>query len=480
VIRCALLAVLVGSLAVDAAPGPMPREVRLDGDILPEGALARLGSSRFREIYATRIALSPDGSEAICSDATSVRTWDLKSGKLLRVSPLPEYFIGPVSEDGTIAVQLREGGADVWDVRTGRSRRTLALKGVTWFDAAAIAPDGWTIATTDHTRDEIRVHLWDLRIGKSRLVCHERSDSSYVGIAFVAEGKQLLLWFHTDNSLASVRISDGKEVYRLKDVPFVLPSPGGSRFLADVDGKHHEVFDGATGRLLYKEPRIARLDGFRPIALAQDGTRLVFESTRGDDSKQDEVGVWDYQRGMVLARYPTSGVLAAFGRHNELVLTNWDGLHVIDAATGRKLTGVDPSRAFPARTCAFGWYADDRFSASDHKKETRMWLDPATGKVLRRAPFNLAVPAGRLSGCRWPDELRSFGENWDRSDEQGNRQRYIGCQDRGGFLTAVRPSALQERSAHDPPYTVEWGEEPNPLYWVSENRLPPGPWQLRV
>src|SRR6476660_2700687 len=90
-----LLFLLIPLIAA-AEPGPAPRVVRLDldGDILSPGVVARLGSTRFQEVSANRVTISPDGTEAVCVDDYSVRVWNLRTGTLLSVWPLPADDLG--------------------------------------------------------------------------------------------------------------------------------------------------------------------------------------------------------------------------------------------------------------------------------------------------------------------------------------------------------------------------------------------------
>jgi len=87
----ATLAVVVGDRAIaeeaDKADRPALGRPRLDlfGDELPEGAIARLGTIRFRHRANVRaVAISPDSSIVASSSRDGdVRLWEAASGKLL-------------------------------------------------------------------------------------------------------------------------------------------------------------------------------------------------------------------------------------------------------------------------------------------------------------------------------------------------------------------------------------------------------------
>src|SRR5262249_55129068 len=99
-------------------------QARMDrfGDPLPPGAVARLGTVRFRSGGVTGIVYSPDG-------------------KLL-----------DSAGDGRVI--------HLWDVDTGKEvRRCVGLTGVPW--NIALSPNGKTLATADET-----IRFWDPTTGK--------------------------------------------------------------------------------------------------------------------------------------------------------------------------------------------------------------------------------------------------------------------------------------------------------------------------
>src|SRR5262249_43454886 len=110
----------------------------LYGDPLPEGAVARLGTLRFRPgERVNAVASSPDGKRlAIGSDRT-LTLWDVPSGKQLH---LFKWHAGDIemenlgateavafSPDGKMLASgcLQDKTARLWDLASGRERHRL-------------------------------------------------------------------------------------------------------------------------------------------------------------------------------------------------------------------------------------------------------------------------------------------------------------------------------------------------------------------
>jgi WD40 repeat protein len=181
----------------EPAVGPVQKnakQVRTDryGDPLPPGAVARLGTVRFRHGEpVSALAFLPGGGRLVSGGADgTVRLWEVSTGRELR------RFLGHEGGVAALAVsaegkRLISGGADkalhVWDVSTGR--KLHRLRGhedeIRW---VALTADGRKAASagTDTT-----FRLWDLLGGKElrRLSCHR--DCWVRAVAFSPDGKAL-------------------------------------------------------------------------------------------------------------------------------------------------------------------------------------------------------------------------------------------------------------------------------------------------
>src|SRR5262249_42046166 len=120
--------VVVGLLllgAVGAAEAAAPPAKRADsfGDPLPDGAVARLGTVRWRHLGCHVFAFTRSGEALLSADHESVRVWDVGTGKVLRSVAAKVGFSHqlPVSPDGAFVVAGDPLEVALFDVKTGRA-----------------------------------------------------------------------------------------------------------------------------------------------------------------------------------------------------------------------------------------------------------------------------------------------------------------------------------------------------------------------
>jgi WD40 repeat protein len=281
-------------------PGDKPPRTDLYGDPLPAGALARLGTVRFREgNYIGCAALSPDGKIlALASQRESVRLLEAATGKELRQFKAADR-IGittlTFAPDGrTLALSGYSGNIFLLDVATGQELRRF--QGQRSYRAPLVfSADGKVLAmgAEGHgTKD--KVQAWDVATGKS-LGQFEVLQNYDIRVALSPDGKTLASWGRylgrgpgqedqeRNQTIQRWEIATGKELPRLKtlagEVRCAVYSPDGKAFAATSGNGRIQRWEAATGKEL---PGLAGQSNQRVfLAFSPDSRMLVSASYDG-------------------------------------------------------------------------------------------------------------------------------------------------------------------------------------------------------
>jgi WD40 repeat protein len=371
-------------------PAPLKLGPHTDrhGDPLPEGAVQRLGTNRFRhhgKVWALAVSADgtllasgsnsglivlwdattgkkrhelaghrgavhflrflPDGKTLLsaANDRQLIR-WDVGAGKELgrTVPPVPFVTLAVAPDGQTAALGGAHGSVHLWDLAKGVERTKLT--GHTGqVQAVAYAPDGKTLATggTDWT-----VRLWDVAAGKE--LCWLGGHINPVNsLAFTPDGKGLV---SAGTSDPVVRVWDVPTRTTTRRIP--LPPHATARSLAlDPAGRTLAVlstnltlrlFDLKTGRELHDIPSaITAQAGNGDLTFTPDGKRLFV--TGGTETP---IRVYDPATGAeILDEEGHRGVIRAlaYSRDGRLIATGGQDnrLCVWEAATGRLLHRFD-------------------------------------------------------------------------------------------------------------------------------------------
>ncbi|HYV38044.1 MAG TPA: hypothetical protein VE988_20325, partial [Gemmataceae bacterium] len=207
------------------------------GDLLPEGAVARIGTTRFRHGHDIRsLAISKDGT-IIASGGqdrdTSARVWDAKTGKQLLAVDNQGGFVALSPDGQTLVVSGKsmipsDAPLRVWNVKSGKELPSIIIKGnvgkpVHGTRAVAFSPKG----------DMLAVVTWFQDVGDAPL------PVSTIRLLNVGTGQE---------------IGDLSAAERVAAFAF---SPDG-RTLAVIGGNEHylQLWETGTGKLRAKLTKV--------------------------------------------------------------------------------------------------------------------------------------------------------------------------------------------------------------------------------
>src|SRR5262249_6863982 len=166
-----------------------------NGDPLPEGAIARLGSIGLALAGpAVTLVVSPDGkfvAAGVADGAADVFVVGIATGrKPYRITGRPGA--GPAlayTPDGKRLAGLRQKVITAADAATGQVLRRL-FTDCRWLSCLAFSPDGQTLAVGEAAGATPTVRRWEVDTGK-QLAPLGQFQSAVCSLRFSSDGKQL-------------------------------------------------------------------------------------------------------------------------------------------------------------------------------------------------------------------------------------------------------------------------------------------------
>jgi RNA polymerase sigma factor (sigma-70 family) len=269
------------------------------GDGLPAGAIARMGSVRFRHPQPASLAFTADGRAVIAVGGESVRTWDAETG-----SPQLRFGWRRTVRPGKFgSVQRAAFGPDMallwvaeepftgenpslvqWDLANGqvvRSVRPAEPKTRDVFEVLATSPDGRIAA-------EVYRGQWN----SGQQTYHVRLRDATTG--------------QLKHSLPTDLIGD------LPRNPIAVAfGPGGTTLVTVDEGPRVQIWDAASGQYLRSFGRSGSV--LAGAVLAPNGAWLATICNRRDkltwrQTPEGVVQVWDFSTGAIVRELRTDGI----------------------------------------------------------------------------------------------------------------------------------------------------------------------------
>lgn len=373
-------------LAAGAARADQPERARpridTSGDPLPAGAMARLGSVRWRlgceedqvQGYGLRpaasMAFTPDGKHVLTASGV-LRMWDFATGKELPRfgKPGQRGLFLAISPDGKLLAaasgRVDQGKAAVtrgqvvlWDVATGQEIRKLDQRA----GMLAFSRDGKMLATAL----DREIIVWDVATGKKvRELQHPAVITAPP--AFSPDGKTLAS-ADASKKITFWEVASGQP--RLRTVDFYWHI---TALAFTADGKslvaaHRaiQLLDAVSGKEQRSFP-VKVADRIHNMALAPDGKSL------GTSDLNGTIRLWDMAsaRQVHAFKHPAGTGSFAFSPDSKWLATGGNAIRLWDVAAGKERIDVQGHQG-AIRQLAFS--RDGKTLASSSQDRTiRIW-----------------------------------------------------------------------------------------------------------
>jgi RNA polymerase sigma factor (sigma-70 family) len=363
-----------------------PPHVDAFGDPLPDGAQARLGTTRLRVgDIAHDFAFTPDGQTLVAAGHGCVLAWEAASGKTVRCLKTPggrvnAFALAPAGN--TLATGGLDGVIRLGDLGAEAPLREIGGHGLT-VTGLLFSPDGKTLASGGY---DGTLRLWRVATGEEyrriRLSAAAGAHASPRPIAFFPDNRTVV----TRDLSRRVRLWDaasGQELPRLAWLPqglsAVALTPDGTVLAgAEKDQGRIRLWQVASGHELRSLDGHRRLveslafsaDGSTLASAGRDGTIRLWQVATGTEVSQVRTGQVE-SRGLAFS--PDGGWLAS---GSETTLRLWE------TATGVELHPCEGHRSCVVNLA----FLSDQCLLSVGTRGTVIRWDLGTARPLGRQP----------------------------------------------------------------------------------------------
>ena len=393
------------------------------GDSLPRGAVARMGSLRFRHGSGiSSVSFSPDGKTVASAGDTWMKIWDVPTGRLLRTIGGHEDSVLSLSYSG-LGDRLVSASADhsvrVWEASSGKElRRILVTGGFTEgvYDVrAAFSPNGQEVATF---AGDDTVRVWNLSDGKERVRLKGQAKArTPLYAAFSPDGKTLC-WGGGDSKVRFLDLESVKPVFEFDggegSLQGIAYSPKGELVSLLRSDNTILVWDQSSRS---KRTQLSGLEGSTSTVFSPDG-KLIASGGKGC-----RIRVWDVESGQQrtwgrLDRSPGPRICSVSFSPDGKVLASgddWGRIVFWDTLSGKERDLIGEGHGGPVSSVSFT-SDGNRLLTGSWDGGVRVW-EMASGKPLLNCKghedivtFVAEVPFSNsfLSGC-----ARNILRVWD-------------------------------------------------------------------
>lgn len=369
-LAAALVAMLgLGGVGIAGDDAKKPANVDRHGDALPDGAAARMGTTRFRHgDNINFLGFPSDNTVLTAARDGSVRLWERATGKEIRRFQPPAVKAAPLDpQAGGMMFMMGSG-------RGGSNR-------------IALSPDGKIFATA---LADNSIQLWDVETGKEmrRL---KAPTSGVADLLFSPDAKNLAV-AGNDRSIRVIKTDNGDDICQLK----AMAANGPVRLAVGVAA-------GADVTGLAFSPN-GKILADAEIEFGQQKATLYLRLTKIESGEQ--LSKTEMQNGVASIAFSPDGKLIAHGSEGAIVLR--------DAATAKEIRTIKNG----PRIARLLFSPDGKILAAKGRDQVVRLFDVETGKSLHQLgqPATAGQPIGNvffIAGPSLGSETRDFAFSRD-------------------------------------------------------------------